>query len=81
MTFYIESKGWLSPDLSGFRKRRGTMDPVICLETEIIYKSVVADLFDVEKAYDMVCKEGLLITSFKMRIKGRTLNCVKETLL
>lgn len=62
MTFYIESKGWLSPDQSGFRKGRGTMEPVTCLETEIIYKSV--------------WKEGLLITLFKMRIKGRTLNCV-----
>lgn len=65
MTFYIESKGWLSPDQSGFRKRRGTMDSVICLETEIIYKSV--------------WKEGLLIHLYKMRIKGRTFNCVRAS--
>lgn len=35
MTFYVENKGLLSLYQSGFRKGRGTMDPVVCLETEI----------------------------------------------
>lgn len=35
MTFYVENKGLLSLYQSGFWKGRGTMDPVVCLETEI----------------------------------------------
>lgn len=35
LTFYMESKGLFSPNQSGFRKGRGTMDPVMCLETEV----------------------------------------------
>lgn len=34
-TFYMESRGLLSPHPSGFWKGRGTMDPVMCLETEV----------------------------------------------
>ncbi|KAI2655937.1 RNA-directed DNA polymerase from mobile element jockey [Labeo rohita] len=85
MTFYIESKCLLSPYQSGFRKGRGTMDPVVCLETVIrkamINKeSVMAVFLDVEKAYDMAWKEGLLIKLDKMGIKGRTFNWVKSFL-
>jgi hypothetical protein len=49
----------MSPDQSGFRKGRGPMDPVLCLES-VIQKAqankeeVVAIFFDVEKAYDTV---------------------------
>lgn len=32
-TFHLERRGLLSPHQSGFRKGRGTMDP-ICSETE-----------------------------------------------
>lgn len=65
ITYYVESKHLLSPFQSGFRKGRGTMDPVVCLETDIrkaqITKEVVVAVFlDIEKAYDMVWKEGLL---------------------
>ena len=64
--FYMESRGILSPHQSGFRRGRETMDPVMCLETEIRKahvnkESVMAVFFDVEKAYDMVWKEGLMI--------------------
>ena len=42
------------------------MDTVMCLETEIRKahvnkESVMAVFFDVEKAFDMVWKEGLMI--------------------
>ncbi len=51
---------------SGFRKGRVTIDPTVCLENEIrkaqINKeSVIAVFLDVEKAYDMMWREGLLI--------------------
>ncbi len=61
------------------------MDPVVCLETEIrkaqINKdSVMAVFLDVEKAYDMVWKDGLLIQLYKIGIKGNTFNWIKSFL-
>ena len=53
LTYFLESRGLMSPDQSGFRKGRGTMDPVLCLES-VIRKAqankdvVVAVFFDVE---------------------------------
>ena len=76
LTYYMESKGFLSKYQSGFRKGRNTMDPTICLEHEIrkaqINKeSVVAVFFDIEKAYDMMWVEGLLVRLRKLGVKGR----------
>jgi hypothetical protein len=34
-TYFLERRGLMSPDQSGFRKGRGTMDPVLCLESVI----------------------------------------------
>ncbi len=66
IAFYLESRGIPSSHQSGFRRGRGTMDPIICLETEVKKdqvnkESVMAVFFDVEKAYDMVWKEGIMI--------------------
>ena len=85
LTFYIESRGLLSPSQSGFRRGRGTMDPVMCLETEIKKahvnkESIMAVYFDVEKAYDMVWKEGVMIKLNMMGVAGRVYNWVKEFL-
>lgn len=60
------------------------MDPVICLETEMRTaqanrKSVMAVFFDIEKAYDMVWKEGAM-TKLEIGITGRTYNWVKSFL-
>ncbi len=62
----IEKKNLLSSYQSGFRKGRHTMDSVLCLEAEIrkaqVNKEVLVGVFfDVEKAYDMMWKEGLLL--------------------
>ena len=86
LSFYMESRGILSPHQSGFRRGRGTMDPVLCLETEIRKahvnkESVMAVFFDVEKAYDMVWKEGLMIKLNMIGIAGRTYNWIKYFLL
>ncbi len=52
------------------------MDPAVCLEHEIRKaqinrESVVAVFFDIEKAYDMMWREGLLIKLCKLGIKGQ----------
>lgn len=66
MTFYVESRNLITPFQSGFRKGRSTMDPVIKMESDIrnaqVCKEVVAAIFfDVEKTYDMLWKDGVLI--------------------
>ncbi len=61
------------------------MDPVLCLEDEIRKsqvnrESVVAVFLDVEKAYDMMWKEGLLIKLHLLGVGGRAFNWVKDFL-
>ena len=85
LTYYLESRGLLTSCQSGFRKGRNTMDAVIRLENEIRKaqankESVVVVLFDIEKAYDMMWKEGLLIKLHKMGVGGRVFNWIKNFL-
>jgi len=59
----IEKRGLMASYQNGFRKRRSTVDALICLEDEIrkaqIKKeTVVAVFLDVEKAYDMLWVES-----------------------
>lgn len=85
LTYEIENRGLVTPHQSGFRKGRTTMDSLLCLESEIrkaqINKEVVIAVFiDVEKAYDMLWKEGLLIKLKNMGIRGRIYNWVLDFL-
>ncbi len=59
MVFYLGSRGilspFLSPFISGFGRGRGTMDPIICLETgvkkaQVNKESGMAVFFDVGKS-------------------------------
>jgi hypothetical protein len=43
-------------------------------------KSVAVVFFDIEKAYDMMWKEGLLIKLYKMGVGGRVFNWIKNFL-
>jgi hypothetical protein len=51
LTYFLESRGLVSPNQSGFRKGRGTMDLVLCLEAEVkkvqVKETVVAVFFSV----------------------------------
>ncbi len=52
------------------------MDSILCLEAEIrkaqVNKEVLVGVFfDVEKAYDMLWKEGLLMKLESLRIDGK----------
>ena len=62
------------------------MDSVLCLESEIRKaqankEMVVAVCFDVEKAYDMLWKEGLLNKLEKLGIGGKMFHWVSGFLL
>ncbi len=81
--YVVEKRGMLPPHQSGFRNGRTTMDPIICLENEIrkaqvSKEAVLVIFFDIEKAYDMLWKEGLLIKLNKMGIGGRMFNWIKD---
>jgi len=85
LVYFLEKRELITSCPSGFRKGRGTMDPVLCLEdkirkAQVSKKTVVAVFFDVEKAYDMMWKEGLMIKLDKMGIGGRAFNWVKDFL-
>ena len=41
-------------------------------------ESVIAGFFDIEKAYDMMWKEGVLIKLHKMGFGGRVFNWIKD---
>lgn len=84
LNYILERKEIISPYQSGFRKGRSTLDAVISLETDIrkaqVNKEVVvaAIFFDIEKAYDMLWKEGLLIKFEQIGIEGRLFNWIKD---
>ncbi|XP_063075987.1 RNA-directed DNA polymerase from mobile element jockey [Engraulis encrasicolus] len=86
LTYIVEKRGLISPWQSGFRRGRMTMDPVLCLEDSIRKaqankEQVNAVFFDIEKAYDMLWREGLLIKLEAMGISGRLYNFVMDFLL
>ena len=61
------------------------MDAVVRLDNETRKaqankESVVVVFFDIEKAYDMMWKEGLLIKLYKMVVGGRVFNWIKNFL-
>lgn len=73
LSYLFESKSLFTPFQSGFRKGRSTMDAVLCLESEVRKAQtnkeiIVAVFFDIEKAYDMLWKEGLLIKLLKFGV-------------
>lgn len=63
---------------------RGAMDYVLCLESEVRInikkESLLAVMFDVEKAYDMLWRNGLLIKLNKFGIMGKMFNWVLDFL-
>ncbi len=84
-TLFIESKDLLSSYQGGFCKGRGAMDAILCLESEIRKAQtnkeiVVAVFFDVEKVFDMLWKEGLLIKLNKLGLNGKLNNWVLDFL-
>ena len=81
--YVLERKNLVAVYQSGFRRGRSTMDPVLCLEVrraQVNKESMVAVFFDVEKAYDMLWREGLLIKSHQMGIERNMFNWIMNFL-
>ena len=65
LSHYLEINKLLSPFQSGFHKHHSTNDHLVRLQTEINGAfgkghKTIAVFVDIEKAYDMVWKHGLL---------------------
>ncbi len=78
LLYVLETRDVLHAYQSGFRKGRSTIDAVICLENEIKESSsekkmVLGVFFDIEKVYDMVWKEVMLMQLNQMGIMGSCL--------
>jgi len=83
LNYILEFKGLLSPYQIGFRAGRNTMDAILSLEADIrkVNREVlVGVIFDIEKAYDMLWKEGLLIKIKCMGIGGKMYNWIMDFL-
>ena len=85
MVAYFEKNNLMNILQSGFRSRRRTTDHLLRLH-DAIYKaiankrSVLTVFLDIEKAYDMVCREALLLKLLQLGITGEMFNFIKSFL-
>jgi len=66
LTWYLEKFHYLSNDQSGFRRHRSTIDQIIRLQDRVIRHVnsegyVLAVFVDMEKAFDMIWANGLML--------------------
>ena len=75
LVYYLEKNNLLTALQSGFRKTRSTTDHLIRLETFIRNSFIkgqhcVGVFFDLEKAYDMTWKHGILKDLYDLDLRG-----------
>uniref|UniRef100_A0A8C2IDK7 ribonuclease H n=1 Tax=Cyprinus carpio TaxID=7962 RepID=A0A8C2IDK7_CYPCA len=85
MNYILEKRELLSTFQSGFRKSRSTADALVLFENEankafVMKEYMIAVFFDIEKAYDTLWREGLLIKLNKIGIGGKLYNWVLDFL-
>ena len=85
LVYKLEKEGWFTLIQSGFRRGRNAMDSVISLDSDVKKamvnkEGVVAVFLDIEKAYDMLWKEGLIIKLYDAGVRGRMLNWIQDFL-
>ena len=76
LTWYLESNKLIYNLQCGFRSKRGTINHLIHLESNIREASIekehlTAIFFDLEKAYDATWKYGVIKALHELGIKGR----------
>ena len=86
MSFHLEKEGILPPQQSGFRKGRSTTDHITRLAQKIENMKTRSDrlligiFLDIEKAYDMLWREGLLLKLNQYNIPQKTWSLVQSFL-
>ncbi len=85
LNYFLENKRLLREYQTGFRKAKSTTDALVKLSNEtektLIMKEVMVAVFlDVEKAYDTMWREGILIKLDKMGIGGKMYNYILDFL-
>ena len=78
---FLESKGIINKEQSGFRAKRQCMDQIARLISEVEKcrkqnKQTAAVFLDLEKAYDMLWKEGTLTELKNLGVTGQTFNYI-----
>ena len=85
LRWYLEKNNILNKYQSGFRERRRPIDHLLNLH-DTVYKalanqrSVLAEFIDIEKAFDMVHKDTLLLKLLKIGIQGFMFNFLRSFL-
>ena len=85
LTSHLENKGLLSDTQSGFRRNRSTIDQILRLESAIRIarlrkRKLMAVFLDLEKAFDLMWRKGVLQNLTKFKIEGRLLVWIREFL-
>ena len=85
LVWHLESNGLISNLQCGFHSKRCTTDHLVCLETVIREafirnKHLAAIFFDLEKAYDITWKYGIMRDLCDLGLKGRVPHFTSEFL-
>lgn len=85
LSHILEPRGILTNIQSGFRKGRSTTDALVRVSNDVDKALRMKELmtivyFDIEKAYDTMWREGLLIKLSSMGIGGRLYNWIMDFL-
>ena len=79
LILYLESNSLLAPTQSGYRQNHSTEDQLAYFTQEVEdafqeKKKVLAVYFDLSKAFDTVCKDGLLLKLLRYGVAGKCIN-------
>lgn len=85
LVHFLESKGIISKNQSGFRAKRQCMDQLARLVSEVdksrkLNRQTAAVFLDLEKAYDMLWREGTLAELQSLGVKGQMYNYIMDFL-
>ena len=85
LKWYLETENLLAPEQAGFRQFRSTEDQATYLSQEIEYafqkqKLVLVSWIDLQKAFDKVWMEGLLVKLLRNGIASNMFNWIKSYL-
>lgn len=85
LTWFLEKNNLINKSQSGFRAHRSTLDNIIILEDDIqsalqCGEYVLAVSLDMEKAFDLVWNNGLLVKLYRLGIRGNMFGWIRSYL-